>query len=72
MTALFDREKAGDSRRTERAEDIHNKFVRVFDEFLSEIEEDGPVDLRDLAYVLNSSIESLVLQKIVRRRIGTD
>jgi hypothetical protein len=72
MTALFNRGPAGDSKRTERAEDIHNKFVHVFDKFLSEIEEDGPVDLRDLAYVLSTSIESLVLQKIVQRRLGTD
>ena len=72
MTTLFDRFPAGNSRRTRRAENIHNKFVRVMEEFLVEIEEEGPVDLRDLAYVLNSSIESLVLSKIVRRRLDCD
>ena len=67
---LFTRSPEGDSQLTEEGAHIERMFVDILKEFVIEIEETGPVDLRDLSMVLNYSINDVIFHEIIMRRCG--
>lgn len=67
---LFTRNPGGDSQITDEGVRIEKAFVEILKDFISDVEKDGPVDLRDLSMVLNYSINDIIFHEIVMRRCG--
>jgi hypothetical protein len=67
---LYDREEDGGSCLSKDGAYILRQAVTVVRSLMVEVEEDGPVDLRDLQVVLTSAVEDVILREIVTRRLS--
>ena len=72
MVQLFVRNPNGDSYWTEDATRVCTSFATKVRAALREVEEDGPVDLRDLQTILKSAIDDVILHEMVCRRLSPD
>ena len=68
-TELYTREKNGDSCITEHGLQIQRLMAEMIEGMLFLIEADGPVDLRDLQYVIHSATDEIILKQIISRRL---
>jgi len=68
--SLYDRCVDGDSTLSSDGAFIRRSAVLAIRCFLAEAEADGPVDLRDLSTVIKDSVEDVILNEIIRRRLS--
>jgi len=68
--SLYDRCVDGDSTLSSDGAFIRRSAVLAIRCFLAEAEADGPVDLRDLSIVIKDSVDDVILNEIIRRRLS--
>lgn len=63
---------SGDSEWTLDARDVVKRFIVVAESFVKEEEalHDGPVNLRELAYLIKYAVDGAVTEEILHRRLG--
>jgi hypothetical protein len=70
--SLYDRGEAGDSILSSKGACIRRSATSVIRDFLEAVAEaDGAVDLRDLSTVIKDSVDDVILNEIIRRRLST-
>jgi hypothetical protein len=68
--SLYDRCVDGDSTLSSDGAFIRRSAVLAIRCFLAEAEADGPIDLRDLSIVIKDSVDDVILNEIIRRRLS--
>jgi hypothetical protein len=68
--SLYDRCVDGDSMISDDGCRINRVAVRAIRDILAVAEVDGAVDLRDLSTVIKGSVDDVILNEIIRRRLS--
>ena len=63
---------SGDSQWTDEGHDVIARFMTITNNFLKDNEEDGPVNLRELAYLLEYAVQGVITEECIRRRLGSN
>jgi len=67
---LYDREEDGGSCLSEDGACILRQAQFAIQVLLAQVEENGPIDLRDLQLVLHSAVDDVILNEIIHRRLA--
>ena len=63
---------SGDSQWTDAGHDVVYRFMVIANNFLKLNEEDGPVNLREFAYLLEYAVQGAITEECIRRRLGSN
>ena len=66
---LYYRYPHGDSKLSPRGAKISNNFSEIVKNFVDNLEKDSPLDFRDLIILLNEATSSVLINKIITRRL---